>query len=109
MHTISPIRPLKMVGLPVTCQRGPALFFHFPKCGGDGCPICNLHEGAGITLVDQMQPASSWRCRCPKFRSCEAWNGTSFGIEQMRNLARIIHDGSSRNRAVALRDRHAEP
>src|SRR4030066_265140 len=25
-----------------------------------------------------------------------------------RRLARIIHDGSSRNRAVALRDRHAE-
>jgi hypothetical protein len=25
------------------------------------------------------------------------------------SLARIIHDGSSRNRAAALRDRHAEP
>jgi len=24
-------------------------------------------------------------------------------------LTRIIHDGSSRNRAVALRDRHANP
>jgi mRNA interferase MazF len=30
---------------------------------------------------------------------------------QLENLqlARIIHDGSLRNRAVALRDRHAEP
>ncbi len=26
-----------------------------------------------------------------------------------RLLAHIIHDGSSRNRAAALRDRHAEP
>ena len=59
----------------------------FSKCGGDGCSICNLHEGAGTTLVDQMRPASGWQCRCSKFRSGEARNGTSFGIEQMSSIA----------------------
>ena len=92
-------------------RSGASRFFlpSFSKCGGDGCSICDLREGAGTTLVDQMRPASGWQCRCSKFRSGEARNGTSFGIKQMRNLPRIIHDGSSRNRAVALRDRHAEP
>jgi len=28
---------------------------------------------------------------------------------EIRRLARIVHDGSSRNRAVAKRDRRAEP
>ena len=56
------------------------------KCGGDGCPTCDLHEGAGTTLVAQLRPASCWRCRCSKFRSGEARNGTSFGIEQMSNI-----------------------
>ena len=31
------------------------------------------------------------------------------GLDSLRRLARIIHDGSSRNRAVAKRDGHAEP
>ena len=31
------------------------------------------------------------------------------GFDLLRRLARIIHDGSSRNRAVAKRDGHAEP
>ena len=57
-----------------------------PKSGGDGCSTCDLHEGAGTTLVDQMRPASGWRCRCSKFRSGEARNGTSFGIEQMSSI-----------------------
>lgn len=86
VHGISPIRPVKMMGLPATCEEGSALFFHFHRCGGDGCLICDLHESAGTTLVDQMRPASGWRCRCSKFRSREARNGTSFGIEQMRNV-----------------------
>jgi len=30
-------------------------------------------------------------------------------LDGTNGLARITHDGSSRNRAVALRDRHAEP
>jgi len=35
-----------------------------------------------------------------------AWGGMRSSVAL---AARIIHDGSSRNRAVALRDGHAEP
>ncbi len=99
VHGISPTRPVKMVGLSVTCEGVPGSLLPLSRYGGDGCSICDLHEGAGTTLVDQMRPASGWRCRCSKFRSGEARNGTSFGIEQMRNFSpTFIHDGSPRNR-----------
>src|SRR5262245_32369633 len=45
-----------------------------------------LAEGSGTTLVDQMRPALGWRCRCSLFRSREAMNGTSFGVEQMGDV-----------------------
>ena len=45
-----------------------------------------LAAGSGTTLVDQMRPALGWRCRCSLFRSREAKEGTSSGVEHMGNL-----------------------
>src|SRR5262249_56843160 len=50
--------------------------------------ICDSRFRTGTTPVDHLRPGSSWRCRCSKFRSCEAKNGKngkSCGIEQMSN------------------------
>jgi hypothetical protein len=45
-----------------------------------------LAAGSGTTPVDQMRPALGWQCRCSLFRSRKAKNGTSFGVEQMRDV-----------------------
>jgi hypothetical protein len=63
---------------------------------GDGCLVRDLRCGAGTTLVDQLRPASSWRCRCLKFRSGEARNGTSFGVEQIGKLSVVAPKCRSR-------------
>ena len=52
---------------------------------GDGVSSAAA-EGSGATPVDQLRPAFGWRCRCSLFRFSEAANGTSFGVEQMRDL-----------------------
>ncbi len=56
---------------------------------------CDMHEGAGTTLVDQLRPAPGWQCRCSKFRSGDALNGTSFGVEQMINVAWSRHSAGA--------------
>jgi len=78
-------------GLPLRSPKAMAsTFLFFPPSsslfsdGGDGCFTCDLRLGAGTTLVDQMRPAIGWRCRCLMFRSGEAGNGTSFGIEHYK-------------------------
>jgi len=53
---------------------------------GGGFLTCDLREGSGTTLVEQMRPAEGWRRRCSLFRSCAATKGTSFGVEQMNNV-----------------------
>ena len=65
-------------------------------------PSCDLCEGSGTTLVEQMRPALGWRCRCPMFRSSEARNGMSFGIEQMRNLVWSSHSTEQRSPAILI-------
>jgi hypothetical protein len=45
-----------------------------------------LAAGSGTTLVEQVRPALGWRCRCSLFHLREARNGTSFGVEHLRDL-----------------------
>ena len=99
----------------------------------DGGSVCDLRGGARLsssTLPGTAETVCSPSATCTKaraphllircdqllagnadvrsFRSGEARNGTSFGIEQMRNLARIIHDGSPQI-AEPRRERRTEP
>lgn len=80
----------RMVGLAVTCDGLHGVVVAGPegKHGSflppilsereDGCPACDLREGAGTTHVDQMRPAFGWRCRCLKFRSGESEERNEF-------------------------------
>ena len=81
-------------------------FYHFIRAGG----ICIA------TCAEARESHLSNRCgresddeHCSKFRSSAALNGTSCAGEQMGGTARMIHGSSLRNRAVAKRDRRAEP
>src|SRR6476659_8953518 len=63
---------------------------HCSSCPFNGIPetlfYLRLAAGSGTTLVDQMRPALGWRCRCSLFSAREARNGTSFCVEQMRDV-----------------------
>jgi len=61
-------------------------FSLFLNDGGDGCMTCDLRLGTGTTLVDRMRPAT--RLAMPMFEAPfkRSTNGTSFDIEQMRDL-----------------------
>ena len=79
-------RRVKMVGLSVTCEGVPGYLLPLSQIRRRRLLHLRLARRRGPTLVDQLRPASGWRCRCSKFRSGEARNGTSFGIKQIRNL-----------------------
>ena len=53
------------------------LFFR-PLLKVETVSSCDLREGAGTALVDQMRPAGGWRCRCWKCRSSEAKERNEF-------------------------------
>jgi hypothetical protein len=78
---------LAMVYGPVAAAawRWRAIFSRPPNIAKTVCYL-RLADGSGTTLVEQVRPAFGWRCRCSLFRSREARNGTSFGVEHLRDL-----------------------
>jgi uncharacterized protein YbjT (DUF2867 family) len=57
----------------------------------------------GLVTIDEMLAVLAWAVEHPS-------EGVRIiDVPEIRRLARIVHDGSSRNRAVAKRDRRAEP